>query len=90
MPPSRVSILAEGELTAVQRALLDSIRSGPRGGGTTIRGPFAVFLHAPAFGELARPTRDAGQLTYGSVLVDPFAAVADGRMKTRWSTKEAL
>ena len=54
MPPSRVSILAEGELTAVQRALLDSIRSGPRGGGTTIRGPFAVFLHAPAFGELAQ------------------------------------
>jgi 4-carboxymuconolactone decarboxylase len=54
MPPSRVSILAEEELTAVQRALLDSIRSGPRGGGTTIRGPFAVFLHAPAFGELAQ------------------------------------
>lgn len=54
MPPSRVSILAEEALTAVQRALLDSIRSGPRGGGTTIRGPFAVFLHAPAFGELAQ------------------------------------
>jgi 4-carboxymuconolactone decarboxylase len=54
MPPSRVSILAEEELTSVQRALLDSIRSGPRGGGTTIRGPFAVFLHAPAFGELAQ------------------------------------
>ena len=31
-----------------------SIRSGPRGGGTTIRGPFAVFLHAPEFGELAQ------------------------------------
>jgi 4-carboxymuconolactone decarboxylase len=54
MPPSRVSILAEEELTSVQRALLDSIRSGPRGGGTAIRGPFAVFLHAPAFGELAQ------------------------------------
>src|SRR5499426_3701021 len=54
MPPSRVSILAEEGLTAVQRALLDSIRSGPRGGSTTIRGPFAVFLHAPAFGELAQ------------------------------------
>src|SRR5262249_51099516 len=54
MPPPRVSILAEEGLTAVQRALLDSIRSGPRGGSTTIRGPFAVFLHAPAFGELAQ------------------------------------
>ena len=52
MPPPRIEVLAEDKLTAVQRALLDSIRSGPRGGGTTIRGPFAVFLHAPEFGEL--------------------------------------
>jgi 4-carboxymuconolactone decarboxylase len=54
VPPSRVRVLAEGELTPVQRALLDSIRSGPRGASTTIRGPFAVFLHAPGFGELAQ------------------------------------
>ena len=54
MPPPRVSILAEDKLTPAQRGLLDSIRSGPRGGSTTIRGPFAVFLHAPAFGELAQ------------------------------------
>jgi 4-carboxymuconolactone decarboxylase len=54
MPPSRVAILAEDRLSPIQRALLDSIRSGPRGAGTTIRGPFAVFLHAPAFGELAQ------------------------------------
>src|SRR5512145_297459 len=54
MPPSRVRVLAEEEVTDVQRALLDSIRSGPRGAGTTIRGPFAVFLHAPAFGDLAQ------------------------------------
>jgi 4-carboxymuconolactone decarboxylase len=54
MPVSRVRILAEQELRPEQRALLDSIRQGPRGAGTTIRGPFAVFLHAPAFGELAQ------------------------------------
>ena len=54
MPPPRVPILAEDKLAPAQRALLDSIRSGPRGGSTTIRGPFAVFLHAPAFGELAQ------------------------------------
>jgi 4-carboxymuconolactone decarboxylase len=54
MPPSRVRILAEQELTDEQRTLLESIRSGPRGAGTTIRGPFAVFLHTPAFGELAQ------------------------------------
>jgi 4-carboxymuconolactone decarboxylase len=54
MPSPRVRILEEKSLTPAQRALLDSIRSGPRGSSTTIRGPFAVFLHAPAFGELAQ------------------------------------
>ena len=54
MPPPRVRILEEKSLTPAQRALLDAIRSGPRGSSTTIRGPFAVFLHAPAFGELAQ------------------------------------
>jgi 4-carboxymuconolactone decarboxylase len=54
MPPPRVTVLAEDALTPDQRSLLDSIRSGPRGGSTGIRGPFAVFLHSPAFGELAQ------------------------------------
>src|SRR5262245_20134597 len=52
--PPRVAIPAETELTPAQRAVLDSIRSGPRGGSVGIRGPFAVFLHAPGFGELAQ------------------------------------
>jgi 4-carboxymuconolactone decarboxylase len=50
----RLPILSEDQLAPAQRALLESIRSGPRGSSTTIRGPFAVFLHAPAFGELAQ------------------------------------
>jgi 4-carboxymuconolactone decarboxylase len=54
MPQPRVPVLAEHALNTEQRALLDSIRSGPRGGGVAIRGPFAVFLHAPAFGELTQ------------------------------------
>ncbi len=54
MAPPRFPVLTESELAPAQRALLNSIRSGPRGGSTTIRGPFAVFLHAPAFGELAQ------------------------------------
>ncbi len=49
MPPPRVPVLAEENLKPEQRALLDS-----RGGSINIRGPFAVFLHAPAFGELAQ------------------------------------
>jgi len=54
MPPPRLPILAEDKLTPAQRILLDSIRSGPRGAGVNIRGPFAVFLHAPAYGGLAQ------------------------------------
>jgi 4-carboxymuconolactone decarboxylase len=52
--PPRLPILSEDQLAPAQRALLQSICSGPRGSTTTIRGPFAVFLHAPAFGELAQ------------------------------------
>jgi 4-carboxymuconolactone decarboxylase len=54
MPPSRVAVPAESDLTPDQQALLRSIRSGPRGERTSIRGPFAVFLRAPIFGELAQ------------------------------------
>ncbi len=53
-PAPRLPVLDEGKLTADQRALLDSIRSGPRGGSVQIRGPFAVFLHSPAYGQLAQ------------------------------------
>jgi 4-carboxymuconolactone decarboxylase len=54
MPPPRLPVLSEETLTRDQRELLDSIRSGPRGASTGIRGPFAMFLHSPAFGELAQ------------------------------------
>jgi 4-carboxymuconolactone decarboxylase len=40
-------------MNPAQRALVDSIRSGPRG-EFKASGPFAVYLHAPAFGELAQ------------------------------------
>jgi 4-carboxymuconolactone decarboxylase len=53
-PGPRLPVLDEDKLTAEQRALLDSIRSGPRGASVPIRGPFAVFLHAPAYGQLAQ------------------------------------
>ena len=41
-------------MSAPQRALVDAIRSGPRGKSITIRGPFAAWLHAPVFGDLAQ------------------------------------
>src|SRR5947209_20061598 len=52
--PPRLPILSEDQLAPAQRALLQSIRSGPRGSSTTIRGPCAVFRHARGFGELGQ------------------------------------
>ena len=81
LPSPRIPVLTEGELNTEQRSLLAAIRSGPRGPGTTIRGPFAVFLHAPAFGELAQ--RLGGHCRY-KTLVPPrlseFAILVTARL----------
>jgi 4-carboxymuconolactone decarboxylase len=52
--PPRLPILQEAKLAPAQRKLLDSLRAGPRGSGVEIRGPFAVYLHAPPYGELVQ------------------------------------
>lgn len=49
----RLPLLSEDTLTPDQRALAESIKSGPRG-QFKMSGPFAIYLHAPAFGELAQ------------------------------------
>jgi cytochrome o ubiquinol oxidase subunit 2 len=70
-----------------------SVRAEPADGFATwiarTRGQGGA-LSDEAFAELARPTRAGGELTYGSVPQDPFAAVADGRLITHWSPEEAL
>jgi 4-carboxymuconolactone decarboxylase len=53
MQSPRLAKLDENNLTADQRALADSIKSGPRG-QFKMSGPFAIYLHAPTFGELAQ------------------------------------
>jgi 4-carboxymuconolactone decarboxylase len=54
-PSPRLPVPAEADLDDAQRALLDAIRSGPRGRSMTPRGPFAVWMHAPEFGQIAQP-----------------------------------
>jgi 4-carboxymuconolactone decarboxylase len=49
----RLTKLAEEKLTAEQRTLANSIKAGPRG-QFRMSGPFAIYLHAPTFGELAQ------------------------------------
>lgn len=52
-PPPRLRDVAENEMTARQRALRDAIFAGPRG-KSSLTGPFAIWLHAPEFGDLAQ------------------------------------
>jgi 4-carboxymuconolactone decarboxylase len=52
-PDARLPALALDSLTAEQEALIEAIKSGPRGTFTN-EGPFAVYLHAPAYGLLAQ------------------------------------
>jgi 4-carboxymuconolactone decarboxylase len=49
----RLPKLSPENFTAEQRALAESIKSGPRG-VFKLSGPFAIYLHSPAFGELAQ------------------------------------
>src|SRR5580704_6326042 len=49
----RLPKLNPDNLTPEQKALADSIKSGPRG-TFKMSGPFAIYLHSPAFGELAQ------------------------------------
>lgn len=53
-PAPRLAILTDEQMNPTQRALVEALRSGPRGSSIAIRGPFAAFLHAPAFGDLAQ------------------------------------
>jgi len=53
-PAPRLPVLDEVHMNEAQRALLEAIRSGPRGKSVAPRGPFAVWLHAPEFGHLAQ------------------------------------
>jgi 4-carboxymuconolactone decarboxylase len=53
MQSPRLPELSEETFTAEQRALADSITSGPRG-QFKLSGPFAIYLHSPSYGELAQ------------------------------------
>jgi 4-carboxymuconolactone decarboxylase len=50
----RLPTLSDEQLDPTQRALIDAMRAGPRGRSVTIRGPFAAWIHAPVFGDLAQ------------------------------------
>jgi len=80
-PAPRLPILDEAHMDDAQRALLQAIRSGPRGQSVTPRGPFAVWLHAPEFGHLAQAL--GGHCRYKTALparLSEFAILCTARL----------
>ncbi|HVZ51736.1 MAG TPA: carboxymuconolactone decarboxylase family protein [Pseudolabrys sp.] len=53
-PAQRLALIDENKMTAAQGRLLEALRAGPRGKALSPRGPFAAWMHAPEFGELAQ------------------------------------
>src|SRR6516162_9571410 len=52
--PYRLPAVTEDKLDDTQRALLASMRAGPRGDRVKLGGPFGVYMHAPEYGELTQ------------------------------------
>ena len=80
-PAPRLAVLDEAHMNDTQRALMDAIRSGPRGKSITPRGPFAVWLHAPEFGQLAQAL--GGHCRYKTALaprLSEFAILCTARL----------
>ena len=80
-PAPRLALIDEAQMNDAQRALMEAIRSGPRGQSITPRGPFAVWLHAPEFGELAQAL--GGHCRYKTALpprLSEFAILCTARL----------
>ncbi len=78
-PGPRLPAVAMDSLTPAQQAIVDAINSGPRGRFSNV-GPFAVFLHAPAYGMLAQQL--GGHLRFNTCLpprLSEFAILCTGR-----------
>jgi 4-carboxymuconolactone decarboxylase len=80
-PAPRLALIEEPRMNDAQRALMEAIRSGPRGKSITPRGPFAVWLHAPEFGQLAQAL--GGHCRYKTALpprLSEFAILCTARL----------
>jgi len=64
-PSPRLPAFSLDNLSSEQQALVEAIRSGPRGRFHN-EGPFAVYLHAPGYGKLAQAL--GGYLRYHTSL----------------------
>lgn len=78
-PSPRLPALVMESLTPAQRAIVEAINSGPRDRFSN-EGPFAVFLHAPAYGMLAQQL--GGHVRFGTSVpprLSEFAILCTGQ-----------
>lgn len=79
-PAPRLAPVAEDRMTKEQRALVEAIRSGPRGKFNN-SGPFAIWLHAPEFGQYAQALGGYSRLkTAIPPRLSEFAIICTGQM----------
>ncbi len=80
-PAYRLTDPTDEQMTAPQRALRDAILAGPRGQRKKLNGPFAVWLQAPEFGDLAQKL--GAHCRYRTALeprLSEFAILTTGRI----------
>src|SRR5262245_61066987 len=77
----RLPVVTEDKLDNTQRALLDSMRAGPRGDRIKLSGQFGVYMHAPQYGDL---TQQLGAFLRFKTSLEPrlseFAILCTARM----------
>ncbi len=80
-PAPRLAPIEESDMDEAQRALLSSLRKGPRGKSIALAGPFAAWMHAPELGERAQ--RLGAHCRYGTALeprLSEFAILCTARI----------
>lgn len=80
-PGYRLPKITEDALTPPQRALLDALRSGPRGPAVKLDGPFGCYMHAPEVGQVIQQL--AAYVRFNTRLekrLSEFAILAIGRV----------
>ncbi len=92
-PSPRLPALDLARLSRAQQALLETISSGPRGRFSN-SGPFAVYLHAPGFGNLAQQL--GGYVRFGTSVpprLSEFAILCTARYwkaQYEWAAHAAI
>jgi 4-carboxymuconolactone decarboxylase len=77
----RLPQLDEATLNPEQQALLEALRSGPRGRGVTLGGPFGCYMHAPEIGHPIQQLAAYCRFNTGlSKRLSEFAILVVGRL----------